>query len=145
MAGLLDVAEPVGFDDVAQLDVHDQPERSELGVELFYYEVASRIYVPAGLTLVPAVSPAVLQDLVRDRGDGYVFFDAEQAEPRVVASSAFGPVSRRVLRDIAAIPIGAERPAEDAAPLPLFRYDKPRRFPLWGIPGKKSKPDQEES
>lgn len=108
-----------------------------LGV--FYSEVASRIYVPAGLTLVPAVSPAVLQDLVRDRGDGYVFFDAEQAEPRVVAASAFGPVSRRVLRDIAAIPIGAERPVEDALPLPLFRYDKPRRFPLWGIPGKKAK------
>jgi len=104
----------------------------------FFSEVAPRIYVPAGLALVPAVSPQVLQELVRDRGDGYVFFDTDQPEPRVVAASAFGPVSRKVLRDVAAIPVSADMPEEEQVPLPLLQYDKPRRFPLWGVPGKKS-------
>ena len=111
-----------------------------LGV--FYSEVAPRIYVPAGLTLVPAVSPAVLQELVRERGDGHVFFDPEQTEPRVVPGGAFGPVSRKVLRQIAAIPVSAERPQEEDIPLPLFQYDAARRFPLWGIPAKESPPEE---
>ncbi|MEM9071658.1 MAG: hypothetical protein AAGE52_24330, partial [Myxococcota bacterium] len=109
----------------------------------FYSEVAPRIYVPAGLTLVPAVSPTVLQELVRDRGDGYVFFDADQPEPRVVTAGAFGPVSRKVLRDVAAVPISADRPVDDEPELPLLRYEKPRRFPLWGIPGKKLPAEEE--
>ena len=105
----------------------------------FFSEVAPRIYVPSGLTLVPAVSPQVLQDLVHERGDGYVFFDTDQEQPRVVAASAFGPVSRRALRDVAAIPVSADRPDDVDPELPLLRYDKPRRFPLWGLPGKGKK------
>lgn len=100
----------------------------------FHSEVAPRIYVPSGLTLVPAVSPAVLQDLVRDRGDGYVFFDPEVEAPRVVPASAFGPVSRRVLRDVAAVPLIADPLEDTEKPLPLLQYEAPRRFPLWGVP-----------
>lgn len=105
-----------------------------LGV--FHSEVAARIYVPAGKTLVPAVAPAVLQDLVRERGEGYVFFGEDAERPTVIEASAFGPVSRKVLRDVAATPIGAERPEAFEPELPLLQYDKPRRFPLWGVPGK---------
>ncbi len=106
----------------------------------FHSEVAPRIYVPSGLTLVPAVSPAVLQDLVRDRGDGFVFFDPAVDAPRVVPAKAFGPVSRRVLRDVAAVPLIAD-PLQDVEPeLPLLEYEAPRRFPLWGVPLKDSEP-----
>lgn len=100
----------------------------------FHSEVAPRIYVPSGLTLVPAVSPAVLQDLVRDRGDGYVFFDPEVEAPRVIGANAFGPVSRRVLRDVAAVPLIADPLEDPDKPLPLLQYEAPRRFPLWGLP-----------
>lgn len=100
----------------------------------FYSEVAPRIYVPAGQTLVPAVSPDVLAELVRDRGDGHVFFEPGADVPRVVPAEAFGPVSRRVLRSVAAVPVRADPFAEPDTPLPLLQYDKPRRFPLWGVP-----------
>jgi hypothetical protein len=105
-----------------------------LGV--FYTEVAERIYVPAGLTLVPAVSRAVLQELVRDRGDGHVYFEPGRASPHAIPEAAFGPVSRRALRDVAAIPVSADRPDNTEPPLPLLQYEDARRFPLWGIPGK---------
>ena len=101
---------------------------------IFHTEVAERIYVPAGYAIVPAVSAAVLQDLVRERGDGTVFFDAATATPRVVPKASFGPVSRRMLKEIAAVPISAARPEADEPELPLLRYEKPRRFPLWGVP-----------
>lgn len=103
----------------------------------FCSEVAPRIYVPSGSTIVPAVSAAVLQELVRDRADAYVFFEAAPdgtALPRAVPAAAFGPVSRKALRDIAATPVSASRPAELEVPLPLLQYDEPRRFPLWGVP-----------
>ncbi|MCA9616749.1 MAG: hypothetical protein KC586_28515, partial [Myxococcales bacterium] len=67
----------------------------------------------------------------------YVFFEAAAdgtAIPRAVPSSAFGPVSRKALREIAATPVSAGRPAELEVPLPLLQYDEPRRFPLWGVP-----------
>lgn len=102
----------------------------------FYSEVAPKIYVPSGLVLVPAVSPAVLSALVRDRGDGHVFFDPARPEPTVVADAAFGPVSRTVLRDISAAPVHADRPVDPEPPLPFLEYAESRRFPLWGIPGK---------
>ena len=109
----------------------------------FHSEVAPRIYVPSGLTLVPAVSPAVLQDLLSERGDGFVFFDSEQSEPRVVQAAAFGPVSRRVLRDVTAVPLSAEPLTDEAPGLPLLQYDKPRRFPLWGVPMRSTEADSE--
>lgn len=111
------------------------PEGIE-GVPLgtFYSEIAPKIYVPAGLTLVPAVAPGVLTELVRDRGDGHVFFDALTGTPKVVAAESFGPVSRKLLREVAGLPVFAEPVRDEAAPLPLFEYGKPRRFPLWGLP-----------
>ena len=102
----------------------------------FYSEVAPRIYVPAGLTLVPAVAAPVLDQLVGERGDGHAYFEPGQVEPKVIAAGAFGPIARRALRDVAAIPVGADRPDDDEVPLPLLQYDVPRRFPLFGIPGK---------
>ena len=104
-----------------------------LGV--FYSEVAERIYVPSGMTLVPAVAPQVLNDLVADRQGGHVFFEPP-GTPRVVAAGAFGPVSRQVLRDVAAHTISADAPAQLDPPLPLMQYGDARRFPLWGVPGK---------
>ncbi|MBX3250400.1 MAG: hypothetical protein KF901_24710 [Myxococcales bacterium] len=106
-----------------------------LGV--FHSEVAPRIYVPSGSVIVPAVSPTVLEELVRDRGDGYVFFEGGPdgiATPRVVPAGAFGPVSRKALRDVAAHLVRADRPVSAEIPLPLLQYDEPRRFPLWGLP-----------
>jgi hypothetical protein len=102
----------------------------------FYSEVAERIYVPAGMTLVPAVAPQVLADLVADRQGGHVFFEPETAQPRVVPASAFGPVSRQVLRDVAGQVVSAEAPDRHDPPLPLMQYGNARRFPLWGVPGK---------
>jgi hypothetical protein len=102
----------------------------------FYSEIAERVYVPAGMTLVPAVAPAVLLDLLRDRGDGHVFFSPEDAHPKVVRGSSFGPVSRRVLREIQGTVIHADAPDRYDPPLPMMQYGEKRRFPLWGVPGK---------
>ena len=122
------------------------PEGIE-GVPLgtFYSEIAERIYVPAGLTLVPAVAPNVLQDLVSGRGDGHAFFDPTTGTPRVVEHAAFGPVSRKLLREVAGLTVYASPVQDEAAPLPLFEYGTPRRFPLWGIPRPpKASPGSEE-
>ncbi len=105
-----------------------------LGV--FYSEIAERIYVPSGMTLVPAVAPPVLADLVSDAKGGHVFFEPEASAPRVVAASAFGPVSRQVLRDVAGDVVHADAPERFDPPLPLMQYGDARRFPLWGVPGK---------
>jgi len=106
----------------------------------FYCEVAPRIYVPAGLTLVPAVTPAVLEDLVRDRGDGHVFFEQGRPSPRAVPDSGFGPVSHRILSAVNATAVAAEPLTASEPSLPLLQYDESRRFPLWGVPGKKQPP-----
>ncbi len=108
----------------------------------FHSEVAPRIFVPAGLAIVPRVHPSVLEDLLTDRGDGYVFFDANQPMPRVVPASAFGPVSRRALQQLGAAPVSAHPLPSEEPELPLLRYDRPRRFPLWGIPGKQPSADE---
>ena len=105
-----------------------------LGV--FYSEVAERIYVPSGMTLVPAVAPTVLADLVSDAQGGHVFFEPESNTPRVVPANAFGPVSRQVLRDVAGTVVHADAPDRVDPPLPLMQYGDARRFPLWGVPGK---------
>lgn len=111
-----------------------------LGV--FHCEVARRIYVPAGQTLVPAVSPAVLEELVSDRGDAHVFFDLE-GTPTMVRADSFGPVSRMALKEVSAETVHADAPETPEAPLPMLQYDEARRFPLWGAPGKTS-PEGEE-
>lgn len=113
-----------------------------LGV--FYSEVARRIYVPAGMALVPAVAPAVLEELVSDRGDGHVFFETGRPEPVVVPAKAFGPVARKTLRDVAGVPISADRPDQDEPELPLLQYDEAHRFPMWGVPGKEIPDDEGE-
>lgn len=105
-----------------------------LGV--FYSEVAERIYVPSGTTLVPAVAPQVLVDLVGDEKGGHVFFEPESSSPRVVPASAFGPISRQVLRDVAGTVVHADAPERPDPSLPLMEYGPSRRFPLWGVPGK---------
>jgi hypothetical protein len=127
----------IGADRIFLLD-RSGIEGVPLGV--YYSEVAERIYVPAGLSLVPAVASSVLLELVRERGDGHVYFEAGRSTPIVVPASAFGPVSRRALRDVAATPVSADRPDNTEPPLPLLQYGEARRFPLWGVPGKKTEP-----
>ncbi|MGE0785029.1 MAG: hypothetical protein AB7S26_05020 [Sandaracinaceae bacterium] len=107
-----------------------------LGV--FYSEVAERIYVPSGLTLVPAIAPAVLSELVSDKKGGHVFFERDGQPPRVVPAAAFGPVSRQILRDVGGEVIHADAPEELDPALPLMQYGDARRFPLWGVPAKKT-------
>jgi len=102
----------------------------------FYSEIAPRIYVPVGMTLVPAVAPAVLEDLVRDRGGGHVFFEPDVPVPRVVPEQAFGPVARCMLPDIAGRVVHAAAPDRFDPPLPMLQYGPAVRFPLWGAPGR---------
>jgi hypothetical protein len=103
----------------------------------FHCEAASKIYVPAGSTLVPAVAPAVLEELVADRGDAHVFF-VPDGPPKMVPAAAFGPISRMALREVAATTVHADAPQDEEPPLPMLQYEEPRRFPLWGVPGKET-------
>jgi len=103
----------------------------------FYSEVADRIYVPAGMTLVPAVSPGVLSELVADRGTGHAFFEPGEEQPRIVGAEAFGPVSRTVLRDIGGRLVHADAPDRHDPTLPLVAYGPETSFPLWGVVGQK--------
>lgn len=105
-----------------------------LGV--FYSEVAPRIYVPAGTTLEPAVGPDVLSELVRNPGEGLVFFEPGHESPTVVPAAAFGPVTRRALRTISAVPVSGEPPDIAEPELPLLEYGEPSRFPLRNLPGR---------
>jgi hypothetical protein len=102
----------------------------------FYSEVADRIYVPAGMTLVPAVSPSVLSELVSDRGTGHAFFEPGLEQPRLVEADAFGPVSRTVLRDIGGKLVHADAPDRHDPTLPLVAYGPETSFPLWGVVGR---------
>ena len=86
--------------------------------------------------MVPAVAPAVLSDLVSDAQGGHVFFEPASSTPRVVPASAFGPVSRQVLRDVAGQVVHADAPDRVDPQLPLMQYGDARSFPLWGVPGK---------
>jgi hypothetical protein len=120
--------------------LHDPGGIEGVPLGQFYSEVAERIYVPSGMILVPAVAPAVLSDLVADRKGGHVFFEPESQTPRVVPAAAFGPISRQVLRDVAAMTVHADAPDRHDPPLPLMQYGDARRFPLWGVPSKNQPP-----
>ena len=102
----------------------------------FYSEVAPRIYVPAGLTLVPAVSPDVLSELIEERGDGHVFFEANRETPLVIPNASFGSLSRRALSRMRAQSVDADPLSNDAQESPLLHYEDLGRFPLFGLPGK---------
>jgi len=99
----------------------------------FYSEVADRIYVPTGLSLVPAVSPSVLSELVADRGTGHAFFEPDQDQPRILTAEAFGPVSRTVLREVSGKLVHADAPDRRDPTLPLVAYGPETSFPLWGV------------
>ena len=100
----------------------------------FFSEVATRIYVPAGLTLVPAVAPDVLKDLVQAQGEDHVFFHPEDTVPRRVPNAAFGLVTRSMIDHVAARTVHADAPERFDPPLPIMEYDELRRFPLRGVP-----------
>ena len=106
---------------------------------LFCSEVAERIYVPAGMTLVPQVAPSVLSELLSARGSGHAFFLIDEPQPTIVPAEAFGPVSRTVLRDVAGQLVHADAPDRVDPTLPLVAYGPETRFPLWGVPGQGEK------
>jgi hypothetical protein len=108
----------------------------------FYREVATRIYIPAGFAIVPAVAPSVLEELVRGDQEGHVFFSADGSSPRLVPSTAFGPVSRRALRRIGAVTVHSERPLDADPPLPALEYGKARALPLFRAAGKPTSKDE---
>ncbi len=108
----------------------------------FFSEAAPRVYVPAGMTLVPPVAPEVLSRVVHGEEEGHVFFLPGDDRPVVIANEAFAPMSTRVLSDVSARPVHAEAPESHDAPLPTFAYDAPRRFPLRGLP--EAKPEAED-
>lgn len=111
-----------------------------LGV--FYSELAPRIYIPAGTALEPAVSADVLTDLVRNPQNGLVFFEPGRDAPTVLAADAFGPVTRRALRAISAVPVDAEALDLAEPELPLLEYGEPTRLPLRGLPGRTPSDDE---
>lgn len=102
----------------------------------FFSEVAHRIYVPTGMVLVPAVQPAVLEDMLAEQRGSHVFFEEDGAPPRVVPDSAFAPLSRSVLRELSGTVVHAEMPGRVDPALPLLSYGPELRFPLWGAPGR---------
>jgi hypothetical protein len=105
----------------------------------FYAEVAERVYVPAGMSLVPAIAPSVLGELLSDRGTGHAFFEQGEEQPRILPAEAFGPVSRTVLRDIGGQLVHADAPDRKDPTLPLVSYGPETSFPLWGVPGRDEK------
>ena len=105
----------------------------------FYSEVGKRVYVPSGTALVPAVSPDVLDELLTGRGDGHVFFWADGTPPRFVSDAAFGPVTKRALREVAGQSVRSGAPESAEPGLPLLTYPDGRLFPLRGIAGAGSK------
>ena len=104
----------------------------------FYSEVARRIYVPTGMSLVPAVHPAVLEDLAsRGTSQGaHVFFERDGEPPTLVQDGAFAPVSRAMLQHLSGVVVHAEMPGRVDPPLPTLQYGPETRFPLWGAPGR---------
>ena len=102
----------------------------------FYSQVAERIYVPAGMTLVPAVSSGVLEELVQGRGQGHVFFEPGHTGPTLVADTAFATISRQVLRQVIGTEVHADAPDRVDPPLPMLAYGPETRFPLWGAVGR---------
>ncbi len=102
----------------------------------FFSEVAGRIYVPTGMALVPAVQPAVLEDMLASERGNHIFFEEDGAPPRVVPEGAFAPLSRSVLRALSGVVVHAEMPGRDDPALPLLSYGPEVRFPLWGAPGR---------
>jgi hypothetical protein len=102
----------------------------------FFSEVASRVYVPTGMTLVPAVQPAVLEDMLASQRGSHVFFEEDGVPPRVVPDAAFAPLSRSILRELAGVVVHADMPGREDPALPLLSYGPEVRFPLWGAPGR---------
>ena len=107
----------------------------------FATQVAERVYVPAGFSLVPSVAPAVLLGLLGDRGGAHVFF-RHGGTPVRVPDSAFRDASRAILDEIPTRVVSAAAPAEER-PLELFEYAEARRLPLFGLPGVKEEPAAE--
>ena len=100
----------------------------------FFSQVAPRVYVPAGMMIVPAVSAGVLSELIPDQGNAHVFFHPEHPDPVRVPDSAFGSVARSMIDHVAARPVHADAPERVDPELPLFHYDDVRMLPFRGVP-----------
>ena len=103
----------------------------------FFSEVAPKIYAPSGTDLVPAIAPAVLQELIVDQGDAHVFFHPNGAggvAPIRVPGAAFAPVSRAMIDEIVGRPVHADAPARFDPEMPRFHYDEVRALPFRGVP-----------
>jgi hypothetical protein len=108
----------------------------------YYSEVAPRLYVPVGMTLVPSVDASVLSELVQGEEAGAVFF-GDDGTPELIPSTAFGPVSRRAIGQLLPALRAANPLSEPESTLPLLTYESTSRFPIWGVPN--PKPDRPES
>lgn len=109
-----------------------------LGV--FFSEAAPRIFVPAGMKLIPSVSPVVLQELVAQmKKPGYTFFRPDKRQPVVLPPESVGPLTRAAIAGLAGEHIAATALSVEDEPLPLLHYDDARRFPLRGVVKEESK------
>jgi len=125
----------IAFTEGGDVYLHDAGGIEGVPLGEFACEVAPRVYVPAGFSLVPAVSPDVLLDLLGDREDGHVFFSHGAAQPARIPDHDFRPASRALLHEISTRVVSSAAPQEEPE-LSLFNYAEARRLPLFGLPGK---------
>jgi len=126
----------IAFGEGGEVYLHDPNGIEGVPLGEFASEVAPRIYVPAGFSLVPAVSSDVLLGLLKDRGDAHIFFTHGAAEPSRVPDQAFREATRALLHEISTRVVSAAAPQEEP-PLGLFDYAEARRLPLFALPGVK--------
>ncbi len=111
----------------------------------FFTEFATRIHVPAGWAIEPALSPEVLVPLLSLPANSHAFFDLETSALDVVDDSAFGPITRLALSAIHIDTENAEPWQSGDSQSPELSYGDRTSLPLWGVPGKTDDADAKDN
>lgn len=101
-----------------------------------FWRFSPRVYLPVGAALRPAIAPEALEARLPGGGEGAHWFFGRTGAPRVLRDEAFGPVARAALAVPEGTTVAAAPPPGADPPLPHLEYGPPRRFPLWGVPGR---------
>jgi hypothetical protein len=104
-------------------------------------EASPGVLIPAGMEVVPRVSPEVLARAL-GHGAGVLTVFPHDGGPFQVAETALAPLERRAL---ARLEVEAAEPTDTAAPLPgapTIVNDPVGRFALWGLaaPARRDQP-----